>query len=101
MHIRGLAVSRLLINFMVEMQQTEPTEVEVVVMTRTVEMEWSKFSCVTGHDSGHFEWSLLPAASRKSKKTKAGVGRVATVVCRYCANARTIPFSMVRITYTA
>lgn len=66
MHIRGLAVSRLLINFMVEMQQTEPTEVEVVVMTRTVEMEWSKFSCVTGHDSGHFEWSLLPAARRKS-----------------------------------
>lgn len=39
MHIRGLAVSRLLINFMVEMQQTEPTEVEVVVITRTVEME--------------------------------------------------------------
>lgn len=77
-------MSRLLINFIVEMQQTEPTEVEVVVMTRTVEMEWSKFSCVTGHDSGHFEWSLLPAARRKSKKTKAagGVGRVATVdVC--------------------
>lgn len=70
MHIRGLAVSRLLINFMVEMQQTEPTEVEVVVMTRTVEMERSKFSCVTGHDSGHFEWSLLPAAIRKSKKQK-------------------------------
>lgn len=63
-------MSRLLINFMVEMQQTEPTEVEVVVMTRTVEMEWSKFSCVTGHDSGHFEWSLLPAARRKSKKQK-------------------------------
>lgn len=60
----------ILINFMVEMQQTEPTEVEVVVMTRTVEMEWSKFSCVTGHDSGHFEWSLLPAAIRKSKKQK-------------------------------
>jgi len=55
-----------LINFMVEMQQTEPTEVEVAVMTRTVEMERSKFSCVTGHDSGHFEWSLIPAARRKS-----------------------------------
>lgn len=41
MHVRGLAVSRLLINFIVEMQQTEPTEVGVVVMTRTVEMEWS------------------------------------------------------------
>lgn len=31
----------ILINFIVEMQQTEPTEVGVVVMTRTVEMEWS------------------------------------------------------------
>lgn len=55
MHLRGLAVSRLLINFIAEMQQTEPTEVEVVVMTHIVEMEWSKFSCVTGHDSGHLD----------------------------------------------
>lgn len=50
------------------MQQTEPTEVGVVVMTRTVEMEWSKFSCVTGHDSGHLEWSLLPENLKKQKQ---------------------------------
>lgn len=37
-------------------------------MTRTVEMEWSKFSCVTGHDSGHLEWSLLPENLKKQKQ---------------------------------